>query len=84
MRLKIWHVPQVPMPAFEVEVVTLREAKLLLDALAAYDQFQSKNRVKPDYCNASGLVHYDEEYGEWHDWEDSQGRSIDNIPMDEL
>lgn len=55
-QLKVWWIPQIPMKAFEVEVETLVEAKLLLDTLAKYDLFQFENRIKPDYANAGGLV----------------------------
>ena len=54
-RLRIWHIPQVPMRAFHVEVETLKEAIKILDILANYDLFQFENQVKPDYCNAQGL-----------------------------
>lgn len=73
MKLKVWHIPQVPMKAFEVEVETVEDAKLLLDTLANYDLFQFENNIKPDYSNASGLVYYDEEEQDWLDWEDETG-----------
>lgn len=66
--LKVWWIPQVPMKAFEVEVPTLSEAVRLLDTLAKYDIFQFENNVKPDYCNAGGVVMFEEESGEWVDW----------------
>lgn len=66
--LKVWWVPQVPMKAFEVEVESVEQGVFLMDALAKYDMFQFKNRVKPDYCNAGGLVML--EGGEWVDWYD--------------
>lgn len=68
-RLKIWWIAQVPMKAFEVEVFTLVEAKLLLNSLALYDQFQLDHNLKPDYANAGGLVYLDK--GEWVDWNSS-------------
>ena len=57
--LKVWWIPQVPMKAFEVNVANVVEGKLLLDALAEYDLFQFKSKVKPDYSNAGGLVVFD-------------------------
>lgn len=64
--LQVWWIPQVPMKTFNVEVKTLEEAHLLLDVLAKYDEFQFKNKVKPDYSNTGGLQIFEE--GEWSDW----------------
>ncbi len=77
--LKVWWIPQVPMKAFEVRVSSLAEAKLLLNTLANYDLFQFKHKVKPDYANAGGLSVF--EYGEWSDWSDDEGNSIDEIEI---
>lgn len=66
--LKVWWVPQVPMKAFEVNVESVAQGVFLLDTLANYDLFQFHNRVKPDYCNAGGLVMLED--GEWVDWFD--------------
>lgn len=76
-KLRVWWIPQVPMKVFHVEVRNLREAKLMLETLAYYDQFQFENRVKPDYCNAGGLEIFDD--GEWIDWENEDGLDIDNV-----
>jgi hypothetical protein len=37
--------------------------------LAAYDLFQLKNNIKPDYCNAGGVQIFDEEENDWVNWE---------------
>jgi hypothetical protein len=73
--LRVWHIPQVPMKAFYVPVANLVEAKLILDTLSHYDDFQLKNKIKPDYCNVNGLQMYDPDYIEnnvtdsgWTDW----------------
>lgn len=76
-QLKIWHIPQVPGKAFEVNVESLERAKLILDVLAAYDQFQYQQKIKPDFSNAQGLSKYEENYdGEgssgWCDWCDEE------------
>ena len=63
----------MPMKAFEVWVNNLEEAALLLDTLANYDQFQYDNNIKPDYCNAGGLMIWDNEDENgicWIDWYD--------------
>lgn len=73
--LKVWHIPQVPMKAFEVPVSTPEEAVKVLDILAKYDAFQFENDVKGDYSNAAGLQVF--EGGEWMEWEDPE--TFDNI-----
>lgn len=84
-QLRVWWIPQVPMKCFYVPVVNLVEAKLLLNTLADYDQFQYDNRIKPDYCNAGGLQMLDEGEGEWIDWYDEEtGKEIDDYSLDEL
>lgn len=72
--LRVWHIPQVPGKPFHVDVATLREGALLLRALADYDLFQFKNRIKPDYCNAQGLEVFED--GEWSDWYNEEGDDI--------
>ena len=44
-------------------------AKLLVNALAEYDLFQLKNKIKPDYCNAGGAdwLHLELTGSEWLD-----------------
>lgn len=64
--LKVWWVPQMPMEAFYVDVPDLDSASLVLDVLGRYDAFQYENRIKPDYCNAGGLIEFDG--ADWPDW----------------
>jgi hypothetical protein len=73
--LRVWWIPQVPMEMFEWPVADLAQASLLLDALAAYDDFQFQNRVKGDYCNTGGLNIFRD--GDWEDWETDEGDSFD-------
>lgn len=75
-KLRIWHIPQVPMKPFYVEVKTLDEALKVLDVLADYDLFQFKNHIKPDYCSAQGLQEWDEEQQEWYEWYSEDGLNI--------
>lgn len=76
--LRVWHIPQVPMEPFHVSVLSVREAKLILDALARYDIFQFEKNIKPDYCNAAGLEVFDG--GEWTEWYDEEsGEDIDHL-----
>jgi hypothetical protein len=77
VKLRVWWIPQVPMEPFYVPVNSLEEANLLLDALAAYDQFQLEKHIKPDYSNVGGLQVWDENSdGDgtpgWVDWCDEE------------
>jgi hypothetical protein len=63
-KYKVWHIPQVPGKAFEFETDSLAEADTVQSVLADYDLFQYENRIKGDYCNASGIVEQDED-GDW-------------------
>lgn len=72
--LRVWHIPQIPGKPFHVDVASVREGALLLRALANYDLFQFKNRIKPDYANAQGLEVFED--GEWGEWCDDNGNDI--------
>ncbi len=75
-QLRVWHIPQVPGKAFNVEVENIEQAKLLLTVLADYDAFQFENRIKPDYCNVGGLEIFDDE---WIEWENEEGDTINDL-----
>lgn len=84
-KLRVYWFPQVPCDMFCRQVGNLVEAKLLLEVLADYDQFQYDHRIKPDYCNAGGLQEWYEEDQEWVEWTDEDtGRKIDDYTLDEL
>lgn len=74
--LRVWHIPQVPMKAFHVDVETVEESIKVLNILADYDLFQYENRVKPDYCNAQGLEEFDEQEKKWYEWCSKDGLNI--------
>lgn len=76
LKLRVWHIPQVPMKPFHVEVSSVEEAWKILNVLWDYDLFQYKNRVKPDYTNASGLEYWYEEEQDWCEWYDDDGYDI--------
>lgn len=90
-KLRVWHIPQVPMKAFFVEADSIQEAVIIQNALANYDLFQYENNVKGDYSNASGIHIWDESLTDqdlidmelkdnWVDWfyEDDQGNYFDD------
>jgi hypothetical protein len=78
--LRVWWIPQVPMHPFYVYVQSPKEAILLLDTLARYDEFQYENNVKPDYSNAGGLEMFED--GEWTEWYNEEGQDIDEVMED--
>lgn len=81
--LVVWWVPQVPMKAFVAPVKTLAEARLLLRTLARYDIFQLENKVKPDFCNAGGLVEWDgKDFPEFY--ADSESMELYDAEFDSL
>ena len=73
--LRVWHIPQIPMGAFNVPVTSPEEAIKIIHLLADYDMFQYENRVKPDYSSASGLEVFED--GEWCEWYSEDGEDID-------
>ena len=64
-KYRVWHIPQVPMDAFFVETDSLDVAKTIVEVLADYDLFQFEKRVKPDYCNVSGIDQFVD--GDWEE-----------------
>ena len=75
--LRVWWVPQIPMNSFYVKVESIKDAKRIMNILAQYDDFEFKNKVKPDYSNVGGLQIFDGI--EWVDWESDEGESIDEV-----
>lgn len=55
MKIRVYHIPQVPGKPFYVFVDTLDEAVKLCTILAHYDLFQYENNIKGDYCNTNGI-----------------------------
>ena len=47
----------------------------MMSVLGAYDLFQLKNNIKPDFSNTGGLEVFED--GEWVDYYDKDGRDID-------
>lgn len=74
--LRVWHIPQIPGAPFHVAVDSPAAARLVLHALADYDLFQLRHRIKPDYANAQGLEVFED--GEWCEWTNEDGGGIDD------
>lgn len=69
------------MDPFHVDVDDIRQARKILDTLAAYDLFQWQKKVKPDYANMGGLEVFED--GEWLEWESADGDNIDSVDLGE-
>lgn len=69
-KLRVCWNPQVDIvdEPFYIPVSSLKEAKKVMDMMAAYDAFQRQNKVKADYCNCGSLEQYNEETKEWEEW----------------
>lgn len=74
--LKIWWIPQIPMDEFERYVSSPEEARVILQTLADYDLFQMEHNIKPDYCNAGGLLMWNERGEDWEEWYDDDDNDI--------
>lgn len=80
MKLRVWHIPQVPGKPFYIYTEDIREAKKIMDILAAYDLFQLENRIKPDFTNVNGVQMWDEAENEWIDWDiETEDDYFDNV-----
>jgi hypothetical protein len=73
--LRIYWIPQIPGKPFHWPVADLAQAGMMLDALAAYDDFQFANRIKGDYANMGGLEVFDG--AEWFEWESDECDDFD-------
>ncbi len=62
-KLRVVHIPQVPMKGFEVEVRNEREAYLVYQTLANQHLFLYENNVIPDYSNVIFVEMFED--GEW-------------------
>lgn len=77
--LRVWWIPQVPMEPMYIEVKTIREARLVMQTLGEYDDFQYQNSIKPDYSNAGGLEVYEADIQDWIEWYNDDDSDIDNV-----
>ena len=60
-RLRVVHIPQVPMEGYVVEVKNEREAYLIENTLTQQHLFLYKNNVIPDYSNVIFVEMWDED-----------------------
>lgn len=72
-KFKVWYIPQVPMKAWEVEVQSLDTARLVLECVVQFSNFEFENKVKPDYSDVGGICEWVD--GEWEDVDEMEGNS---------
>ncbi len=65
-KLKVTHIPQVPMEGYEVEVNNEREAFLIEQSLAGQHLFLLHKDIISDYSNFTSVEMF--ENGEWVDY----------------
>ena len=65
-KLRVVHIPQVPMKGFRVLVENEREAFLIQETLANQHLWLEKNNVIPDYSNVIFVEMFDN--GKWQDY----------------
>lgn len=69
---RVWHIPQIPGAPFVVDTNDLDAARLLLDTLARYDQFQLDQRIKPDYSNVGGILVWNADEQSYEDLDEDE------------
>lgn len=65
-KLQVWHFPQMPCPAFTVDVKDEYEAIKMINTLADQHIWLFQNKLIPDYCNNLTVMMW--EKGEWVDY----------------
>lgn len=77
-KLRVIHIPQVPMEGYKVEVLNEREAFLIAQSFAGQHLFLFSKNVIPDYANAIFIEMFDD--GEWTDyWNEKEGVDWDGF-----
>lgn len=76
-KYRVAHFPQVPCKAFHVEVESVEQGLFLMETLWEYDMFQFKNKIKPDYSNATCFQVF--EGDEWVDWYNEEGEDASEV-----
>lgn len=61
--LRVWWITQMPGKPFLWSVTSVEDGRRLIACLAAYDEFQIAEIIKPDCSNVGGIERYED--GEW-------------------
>src|SRR5690606_19532234 len=65
-KLRVWHIPQVPMKGFRIPVKDESQAALLIASLSLQHLWLEENNVIGDFSNAIGVEMFED--GEWTDY----------------
>jgi hypothetical protein len=80
LQLRIWHVPNPPREGLFVEVKSVEEALVVLNALAQYDRYLDtvfhKDAV---FMNAQGLEWFNPISEDWEEWVNENDSNIDHF-----
>ena len=57
-KFRVWYIPQIPWKPFQVTADTFEEWKKLLETIINFSIFEFKERVKPDYSDASWMEYF--------------------------
>jgi hypothetical protein len=82
VKMRVWHIPQIPGKAFKVNVKDEVEARKIIDILSMYDQFQFQERIKGDFSNICGVEVFNNKSKEWEDYENNT-ENKDGISFDD-
>jgi hypothetical protein len=72
--LRVSHIPRIGAGTFHVEVQSIEQAKVVIDALKHYDNFLIENKITPDRAHFQELYVYNRQGGdgrsasEWELW----------------
>lgn len=89
LKLKVIHTSPFPGDSFEYPVSDLIQAWIVLNTLAAYDEFQIAKGIRPDFSSTQILLVWDAEEEEWveysaNDYYDVGVEDITDLTLDEL
>ena len=89
LSLRVVHISPFPGEPFEYAVDDIIQAWVLLNALAAYDEFQVAKGIRSDFSSTQVLLVWDDKEQEWvkYSANDQHGVGIEDITdltLDEL
>lgn len=89
LNLKVVHTSPFPGETFEYAVGDILQAWVLLNALAAYDEFQIAKGIRTDFSSVQSLLVWDAGGEEWVDYIafeylDTDVENITDLTLDEL
>jgi hypothetical protein len=81
VELRVWWTSQVPGRPLWYRVPTIEAAQMLVGALAKYDDFQHRSRIKPEYPSAGGASwrHSALTDGRWFDFDPENDSDCEDL-----